>query len=162
LSDQDLCEQVRYNNTKIEDIGLTFNLPGYNEIELKRGGTEVLVSARNLEEYVALVFDQLVMSGPLQLVEAFRQGFNRVFSINHLKSFTSLELEQIICGCQNESWDYDVLVENIIPNHGIVKDAPILKWLIKIMSEMSNLEKKKFLLFATGSPRLPLGGKNKI
>jgi E3 ubiquitin-protein ligase TRIP12 len=82
-----------------------------------------------------------------------------VFDITNLKCFTSLELEEIICGCSNEPWDIETLRENIIPNHGIDKKSRIYNELLEIMSQMSNFEKKKFLLFTTGSPRLPLGGK---
>ena len=56
--DENLDDLVRYNNVKISEIGLTFNLPGYNDIELKRGKTDILVTVRNIEEYVSLVFEK--------------------------------------------------------------------------------------------------------
>ena len=155
---KDINELVRYNSSKIEDIGLTFTLPGYNDIELKRGGTDIIVNAENLDEYVYLVFNRMILNGPLPYIEAFKLGFNKVFPINTLKCFTSHELEEIICGCSHESWEYETLLTNILPNHGFDKNSIIYQGLLKIMMEMNNLEKKMFLLFVTGSPRLPLGG----
>jgi E3 ubiquitin-protein ligase TRIP12 len=158
-ADKDVNDLIRYNNCKIEDMDLTFTLPGYNDIELKRGGSELILNAKNLEDYVYLVFNKLCVSGPMPYIEAFRNGFNKVFPINTLKCFTSQELEEIICGCSHEPWDVNTLLENTVANHGFDKSSPTYKNLLKIMVDMSHIEKKQFLLFVTGSPRLPLGGK---
>lgn len=144
---------------QVEDIGLTFTLPGYNDVELTRCGSDRLVDINNLGEYVNLIFDKLCLEGPRPLVDAFKTGFNRVFDVNTLKCFTSQEIEEIICGCSNETWDNETLFENTVPNHGFDKNSPIYRALLQIISEMNNIDKKKFLLFVTGSPRLPLGGK---
>jgi E3 ubiquitin-protein ligase TRIP12 len=96
--------------------------------------------------------------GTIPYIDAFKNGFNKVFPINTLKCFTSTELEEVICGCSIESWDYETLLVNIVPNHGYDRNNIIYQGLLKIMVEMNNLEKKMFLLFVTGSPRLPLGG----
>jgi E3 ubiquitin-protein ligase TRIP12 len=158
-SSVDVNELVKYNSSKIHEMDLTFTLPGYNDIELKRGSSELILSAKNMEEYVYLVFNKLCITGPMLQIEAFRTGFNRVFSINTLKCFTSQELEEIICGCSHEQWDINTLLENVIANHGYDKHSLIYKGLLNIMIEMNHIEKKQFLLFVTGSPRLPLGGK---
>jgi len=150
--------QIKYNNTLIEDIGLTFNLPGFNNIELKVGGSQELVTIYNLEEYLSSIFEKFFFSELQGHIEAFKFGFNSVFPITALKCFTSLELEEIIFGCPNDNWDYDILFENITPLHGFDKNSIVYKNLIKIMNEFDSLDKKKFLLFVTGSPRLPLGG----
>jgi E3 ubiquitin-protein ligase TRIP12 len=158
-AEADVNDLVKYNSSKIHEMDLAFTLPGYNDLELKRGGSEIILSARNMEEYVYLVFNKLCISGPMPYIEAFRTGFNKVFSINTLKCFTSQELEEIICGCSQEQWDMNVLIENTVANHGFDKHSPVYKGLLKIMIEMNQVEKKQFLLFVTGSPRLPLGGK---
>ena len=36
----------------IEDLGLDFVLPGYPDIELKRGGKEIAVTLDTLEDYI--------------------------------------------------------------------------------------------------------------
>lgn len=142
----------------IEDIGLTFNVPGYNEYELKPYGSDILLNANNLEEYLSLSFDKLCLSGIYPIVKSFKIGFNKVFNLDSLKCFTSTELEEIICGSEDENWQYDELLENIHPDHGLDKNSFIYKGLLQIMLDMNNKEKKRFLQFTTGSPRLPIGG----
>jgi hypothetical protein len=154
-----LNDFLTYKNVKIEDLSITFTLPGHPEIELKRGGEETILTINNIEEYVSLLFDKLVLSGCKSYIEEFKSGFNKVFPITNMKTFTSSELEDIICGSSNEKWDYESLIENIIPAHGYHKNSLIYAGLIDIMINMNSVEKKKFLLFSTGSQRLPLGGK---
>ncbi len=154
-----MSELVLYNGVKIEDIGLTFNVPGYNNYELKNKGSEILVTINNLQEYLNLTFDKFILSGIDRIVRAFKKGFNKVFKIDSLKCFSNTELEEIICGSDYDSWDYENLYEHIIPGHGYDKNSLMYQGLIQIMLNMNSLEKKMFLQFVTGSSRLPLGGK---
>lgn len=141
----------------ISDMDIYFNIPGTN-IELKPNGSEIKVLASNFDEYLKLIYDSLCGSGTNDYIQAFKQGFNNVFDINLLKSFSSQELEEILCGSSIENWDYETLFENIIPNHGYDKSSKQYNMLLQMLMEINNLEKKQFLLFVTGSPRLPLGG----
>lgn len=36
----------------IEDLDINFTLPGYSNIELKKGGQDIMVTLDNLEEYL--------------------------------------------------------------------------------------------------------------
>jgi hypothetical protein len=155
----DLGEEIKYNNMRIDEIGILFNLPGYPEIELKEDGLEHLLTIYNIEEYVIAVFDKLFGQGIKPLIESFKQGFNLVFDIESLKAFDSREIEETLLGSKEEKWSYDHLYESIKPDHGYDKTSNSFRNLIKFMCELENKEKKKFLLFVTGSPRLPLGGK---
>lgn len=40
------------NGCSVEDLGLDFTLPGFPNIELKKGGKDVAVTIYNLEEYL--------------------------------------------------------------------------------------------------------------
>ena len=42
--------------------------------------------------------------------------------------------------------------------HGLNKNSLVYKGLIDILLNMNKKERKMFLLFVTGSPRLPIGG----
>jgi len=167
---EDLGEAVKYNNTRVDEIGITFVLPGYNDILLKPAGSEVLLTIDNLEEYVNKLFDNVIGKGISQYINEFKKGFNIVFPIKNLKCFQSKELEEILCGSTSEAWDYETLLDNIVPNHGydkyrynyIVYFSNIYKNLIEILISFDGMQKKQFLLFVTGSPRLPLGGKINI
>lgn len=40
------------NGCSVEDLGLDFTLPGFPNIELKKGGKDTPVTIHNLEEYL--------------------------------------------------------------------------------------------------------------
>lgn len=40
------------NDCSVEDLGLDFTLPGFPNIELKKGGKDIPVTIHNLEEYL--------------------------------------------------------------------------------------------------------------
>ncbi len=153
----DLEELLLYNNKKISEMDCYFNLPGTN-IELKPKGSEILLTANNLHEFIELIYDSFCGNGIKEYVKVFKAGFNKIFDINILKCFKSTELEEILSGSENEHWDCQTLTQFIIPNHGYDKNSLIYKYLINILSEMNSSERKRFLFFVTGCPRLPLGG----
>ena len=159
-ADVNLEESLLYNNKKISEVDLYFILPGTN-IELKSNGAEIQVNSENFEEYIKLMYEHICGSGVQDYINAFKIGFNSVFDINYLKCFKSNELEELLCGSINETWDLEVLTENIIPNHGYNKNSLQYKYLITLLMDMNAEDKKKFLFFVTGCPRLPLGGKFK-
>lgn len=155
-------EEIKYNKTRIDEIGLLFNLPGYPEIELIENGLETLLTVKNIEEYVSGIFDKLFGSGISDIINCFKYGFNLVFDINSLKCFYSREIVDSICGSLEDKWDADVIIDNIKAEHGYDKNSAIFKYLIQFMTEINKKDKKQFLLFVTGSPRLPVGGNYKI
>ena len=50
-------ESLNMNGCSVEDLGLDFTLPGYPNIELKKGGKDVPVTIYNLEEYLRVRSD---------------------------------------------------------------------------------------------------------
>lgn len=49
---QQALESLNINGCSVEDLGLDFTLPGFPNIELKKGGKDVAVTIYNLEEYL--------------------------------------------------------------------------------------------------------------
>jgi E3 ubiquitin-protein ligase TRIP12 len=45
-------EKLLLDGCKIDDLSLVFTLPGYPNIELKKGGKDCLVTIQNLDQYV--------------------------------------------------------------------------------------------------------------
>ena len=117
----DLGEAVQYNNSRIDELGITFALPGYNDILLKPAGSEVLLTIENLDDYVNRLFDCVIGTGISPYINEFKKGFNIVFPIKNLRCFQSKELEEIVCGSYSDAWDNETLWENIVPNHGYDK-----------------------------------------
>ena len=71
----------------IQDLGLDFTLPGYPNIELRKGGRDMGVSLDNLAAYTSLVAQWLLVEGVTTQMEALRDGFNSVFPIASLQMF---------------------------------------------------------------------------
>jgi E3 ubiquitin-protein ligase TRIP12 len=154
----DLNNEIKYNEKRLDELDINFIFPNKNLTELKENGSEIILSMDNIEEYIGLIYDKFFGNDMKIIIEAFKEGYNSVFNIDNLSCFSSVELEEIILGNDSSPWDYDNLYENIKTNHGYDKDSLIYHYLIQILSNFTSLEKKKFLIFATGSPRLPLGG----
>ena len=72
---------------KIDDLSLVFTLPGHPNIELKKGGKDCFVTIQNLDQYVNLVVYWTLVEGVRRQFESFRDGFNSIFAIHHLKCF---------------------------------------------------------------------------
>ncbi|GBG69914.1 hypothetical protein CBR_g4741 [Chara braunii] len=148
---------LRLMGSRVEDLCLDFTLPGYPDYELKQGGASQLVELANLEEYVKLVVNASVKAGIAAQLEAFRAGFNQVFSISSLQVFNDEELDALLCG-RREMWNAETLAENIKFDHGYTASSPPIRHLLEIMGEFTPEEQRAFLQFVTGAPRLPPGG----
>ncbi|CAB4064432.1 TRIP12 [Lepeophtheirus salmonis] len=120
----------------IEDLGLDFTLPGYPNIDLRKGGKDIPVNIDNLHQYVGLVSHWLLIEGISFQMEALRDGFESVFPISTLQMFYPEELEQIFCGTGQgnfNKWDYKTLVESTKPDHGFNSESPALKYLLEVL-----------------------------
>lgn len=146
-----------FRNTRIEDLFLDFTLPGYPDYVLTSGATLDMVNTSNLEEYVALVIDATVNTGVLRQLDAFKSGFNQVFPISHLQIFTEEELELLLCG-EREIWNSNELSDHMKFDHGYTASSPPIVNLLEIIQEFNHEQRKAFLRFVTGAPRLPPGG----
>lgn len=51
------------------------------------------------------------------------------------------------------------LLDSIKADHGFNMDSKSVRNLLQVMSELSPPERREFLQFVTGSPKLPIGGK---
>ncbi|CAF4233634.1 unnamed protein product, partial [Rotaria sp. Silwood2] len=140
------------------------DVPEYKEnIELKKGGKDCLVTIENLDQYINLIVYWTLVEGVRRQFESFRDGFNSIFPIQHLKCFYPDELHQVFCGSgSTELWDLKVLVESTRCDHGYNLNSRAVKWLFDIMINFDVDEQRAFLQFVTGSPRLPVGGKIKF
>lgn len=155
---QQALESLNMNGCSVEDLGLDFTLPGFPNIELKKGGKDVPVTIHNLEEYLRLVVYWTLNEGVLRQFESFREGFESVFPLHHLQYFYPEELDQLLCGSKSESWDVKTLMECCRPDHGYTHDSRAVRFLFEVLSSFDAEQQRLFLQFVTGSPRLPVGG----
>ncbi|XP_067101752.1 E3 ubiquitin-protein ligase TRIP12 isoform X4 [Osmerus mordax] len=155
---QQALETLNMNGCSVEDLGLDFTLPGFPNIELKKGGKDVPVTIYNLEEYLRLVVYWTLNEGVSRQFESFREGFESVFPLQHLQYFYPEELDQLLCGSKSETWDVKTLMECCRPDHGYTHDSRAVRFLFEVLSSFDAEQQRLFLQFVTGSPRLPVGG----
>jgi E3 ubiquitin-protein ligase TRIP12 len=144
------------NGAKLQDLSLDFTLPGY-DIELKPGGRMIDVDDSNLEEYLELVVDKTLGSGVQPMVKAFQEGFSMIFPIQHMQIFSPDEFG-LLCGNVDEDWSRETLEQSIKADHGYNSDSRTVKNLIDVMASYTLEERRQFLQFITGAPKLPIGG----
>lgn len=142
----------------IEDLGLDFTLPGFPNIELRKGGKDLSVTLDNIDQYVRLLSHWTLVEGVSKQLESFREGFESVFPLSQLSVFYPEELELLFCGSNFAAWDVKMLTDCCHPDHGYNNDSRSIKFLFDILSSYSSEDQRKFLQFVTGSPRLPVGG----
>lgn len=51
-------------------------------------------------------------------------------------------------------------MEHTKTDHGYHENSRAVKYLLEVLTELNTDERRKFLLWVTGSPRLPIGGTN--
>ncbi|KAK6003296.1 hypothetical protein QM012_001141 [Aureobasidium pullulans] len=150
-------KDIKIKDASIEDLGLDFTLPGYPTIELQANGAEIDVTIDNVEMYVEKVIDFTLGQGVQKQVDAFCAGFSQVFPYSALKAFTPDELVMLF-GRAEEDWSLETLMDSIKADHGFNLDSASVKNLLQTMSEFTIPERRDFLQFVTGSPKLPIGG----
>lgn len=165
------------NGVRVEDLSLDFTLPGYPEIDLVPNGSQIMLTIDNVDNYLDRVIDMTLGSGVRRQVDAFRTGFSQVFPYSALRAFTPDELCTLF-GRTEEDWSLasklklpficedseltmtTALMDSIKADHGFNMDSKSVRNLLQTMSEMTPIQRREFLQFTTGSPKLPIGGKH--
>ncbi|KAJ2711910.1 Ubiquitin fusion degradation protein 4, partial [Coemansia spiralis] len=146
--------------TTVEDLALDFSLPGYPSVELRPGGAEVPVTINNVHSYIDLVAQWTLWKGVRSQVAAFCDGFDHVLSSRSLLLFTPSELAGLVgqAAGDDEHWTRPSLLAAIKVDHGLATSSPLFQMFLDLLVSLSKADRRQFLRFATGSPRLPLGG----
>ncbi|KAG8667620.1 Ubiquitin fusion degradation protein 4 [Fusarium poae] len=150
-------ENITIDGVKLEDLCLDFTLPGYPNIQLEDNGSQKRVTIDNVDTYLEKVVDMTLGSGVRRQVDAFRAGFSQVFPYSALSAFTPDELVTLF-GRVDEDWSLETLLDSIKADHGYNMDSKTVKNLLHTMSQFNASERRDFLQFTTGSPKLPIGG----
>ena len=154
---QDKLMALSTGGVQLSDLSLDFTLPGYYDIELVPGGAHIDVDDSNLDHYLERIFDYMLGSGVRAQVKAFQEGFSMIFPIEDMKIFSADELG-LLFGNAEEDWSRESLERAIKADHGFTLGSRAVQNLIEVMSSYSLSERREFLQFITGAPKLPIGG----
>lgn len=140
------------------DLCVYFTVPGTNQ-ELKEGGSDIMLTASNLEEYLECLGRAVLEEGPSLAIQSFREGFSEVLPIEELSVFTPDELQLIFCGHQDdEPWTVEYLKYSCFFTNGYNVDSSQIGFLLELMASFNSEERRLFIKFVCSSPKLPAGG----
>ncbi|XP_034481050.1 probable E3 ubiquitin-protein ligase HERC4 isoform X1 [Drosophila innubila] len=148
-----------------ETFDLTFEISrdvfGESETKsLKPNGSNIAVTLENRQEFVDLYVDFIFNQSVELHYRAFHKGFMRVCSGRVLKIFQPEELMAVVVG--NEEYDWQALEDNCDYKEGYTSGDETVKWFWEVFHDLSEDDKKKFLLYLTGSDRIPIQGMKAI
>ncbi|XP_032598724.1 probable E3 ubiquitin-protein ligase HERC4 isoform X1 [Drosophila grimshawi] len=155
-----------YEGDNFEDtFDLTFEISRdiYGESEtqpLKTNGNNIAVTMDNRQEFVNLYVDYIFNKSVEVHYRAFHEGFMKVCSGRVLEIFQPEELMAVVVG--NEEYDWQALEDNCEYKSGYTSGDETVKWFWEVFHDLSEAEKKSFLLYLTGSDRIPIQGMKAI
>jgi E3 ubiquitin-protein ligase TRIP12 len=142
---------------KPEDLGLTFVLPGEEEIELIPNGADVPVTRDNMVEYINLVSEYFLKKGIEPIIREIRAGLHETVPLYALKILTADEIQSMLDGHQPPV-SLPELEAFVNVDHGYTASSPQVRYFFEILSELDIDHQRRFFQFLTGSPYLPVGG----
>ncbi|CAK1546181.1 unnamed protein product [Leptosia nina] len=157
---------LEYPDEDVEEVfSLCFavNTVVFDQVQvhpLKENGENIPVTHENKAEYVDLYVDFLLNKSVENQFKAFNQGFQKVCGGRIIKLFRSHELMSVVIG--NEEYDWDLFESNCEYKNGYSVTDHQIRWFWEVFHELSLEDKKKFLLFLTGSDRVPIQGMKDI
>ena len=141
-------------------------------IDLKPGGDDIPVTNDNRAEFVSLYLDYILNTAVLDRFRAFYLGFHSVCASNALIMLRPEEVEILVCGAP--TMDLAELKKVVVYDGYRPSDETVLHFwevrgclhrvlvtagvLLQVLLQYSEMLQKKFLLFTTGSDRVPVGG----
>ncbi|XP_060067134.1 probable E3 ubiquitin-protein ligase HERC4 isoform X1 [Ylistrum balloti] len=152
-----------------EDIENTFcltfeiTMENFGEIQSRNlvpGGSHKAVTKENRQEYVDAYIDFIFNKSVDQQFQAFSNGFHKVCGGKVLELFHPQELQAMVVG--NENYDFHELEKNTDYKGDYHRYHPTIKLFWEVFHDLSLELKKKFLLYLTGSDRIPILGMKSI
>eukprot|EP00516_Mucochytrium_quahogii_P005377 CAMPEP_0203746906 /NCGR_PEP_ID=MMETSP0098-20131031/2205_1 /ASSEMBLY_ACC=CAM_ASM_000208 /TAXON_ID=96639 /ORGANISM=" , Strain NY0313808BC1" /LENGTH=2314 /DNA_ID=CAMNT_0050635159 /DNA_START=256 /DNA_END=7200 /DNA_ORIENTATION=- len=144
---------------EVKHLCLDFTVPGNAHLELVEGGSDKDVTAENLTTYIDLVADRLLVKDVEEQISELKRGIEEFLPLRALNMFSPSEFQCLLSGGNNnESWDASVIAHTIVCKHGYSSDSPQIVDLVKVLSDFDQDDRRLFMQFLTGSPRLPIGG----
>jgi len=161
-----LDELLKYDGDDFESVfNLTFEITRQRfdqtiTVELVPGGSKIPVTKENVKQYVNVYVDYILNKSTESAFKAFNDGFHHVCGSKVLELFHSSELMQMVIG--NQNYDFVELQNNTEYKGEYSAEHPVIKNFWKVFHELSLDDKKKFLVFLTGTDRIPILGMKRV
>ncbi|KAM4709462.1 putative E3 ubiquitin-protein ligase HERC3 isoform 2-T2 [Discoglossus pictus] len=161
-----LQQLLDYPGEDVEDtfcLNFTICRESYGLTELKPlvpGGDQITVTKENREEFVDAYVNYVFNESVQEWYEAFSSGFLKVCGGKVLELFQPSELRAMVVGSSNYNWQE--LEESAVYKGEYTASHPTVKMFWEIFHEFPLEKKKQFLLFLTGSDRIPIYGMSSL
>uniref|UniRef100_A0A8C6Q9Q1 HECT and RLD domain containing E3 ubiquitin protein ligase 4 n=1 Tax=Nothobranchius furzeri TaxID=105023 RepID=A0A8C6Q9Q1_NOTFU len=150
-TEDDIEEVFCLNFTVTED-----NYGATEVLELVPNGENVSVNKSNRQDFVSAYVDYVFNSSVALLFEGFYTGFHKVCGGKVLDLFQPSELQAMIIG--NTNYDWAELQKVILYKGEYWAEHPTIRLFWEVFHDLPLEKKKQFLLFLTGSDRIPILG----
>ncbi|KAM8924385.1 putative E3 ubiquitin-protein ligase HERC4 isoform 3-T3 [Pelodytes ibericus] len=140
-------------------LNFTITVENYGTTEVRElipNGAETPVNKTNRQEFVDAYVDYIFNHSVASLFNAFHAGFHKVCGGKVLELFQPNELQAMVIG--NTNYDWKELEKNTEYKGEYWADHPTIRIFWKVFHELPLEKKKQFLLFVTGSDRIPILG----
>lgn len=166
ITAQSLESMTKYDGDDFESVfNLTFEITRQRfdqtiNVELIPNGTKTPVTKENCKQYVNAYIDYIFNKSVELPFSAFNTGFHHVCGSKVLELFHPVELQSMVIG--NENYDFNELEKNTEYKGDYNPEHPVIKRFWKVFHEMDLPDKKKFLIFLTGTDRIPILGMKRV
>ncbi|GAU89958.1 hypothetical protein RvY_02448 [Ramazzottius varieornatus] len=161
-----LTQMLEYEGDDLESV-FSLNFTVTNEylghtstVELMPGGENISVTKENRAQYVDLYVDHIFNKSVEKQFGHFATGFQRVCGGKILNLFHPQELMAMVCG--NENYDWRELEKDTTYKGVFHAEHPTIRMFWKVFHSLSLENKKRFLMYLTGSDRIPILGMKSI
>uniref|UniRef100_A0A3Q2DP84 HECT and RLD domain containing E3 ubiquitin protein ligase 3 n=1 Tax=Cyprinodon variegatus TaxID=28743 RepID=A0A3Q2DP84_CYPVA len=124
--------------------------------ELVPGGEDITVDKNNRKEFVEAYLRYVFSDSVSEQYSAFSSGFLKVCGGEILSLFQPSELMAMVVGNNNYNWEE--MEKNAVYKGEYSATHPTVRFFWEVFHEFSLEKKKQFLLFLTGSDRIPIHG----
>ena len=121
--------------------------------ELIENGSSIFVTKENRESFAKLLVNWWLYDGIESQLNSIKAGFLKVCGGGCVRMLCFEELEYLICG--SPVLKFEEIERNAKYENGYSRESPTIKMFWRILHSLSTEEKKKFLIFATGTDRMP-------
>uniref|UniRef100_A0A3B4Z5D6 HECT and RLD domain containing E3 ubiquitin protein ligase 4 n=1 Tax=Seriola lalandi dorsalis TaxID=1841481 RepID=A0A3B4Z5D6_SERLL len=150
-TEDDLEETFCLNFTITEE-----NYGATEVLELVQNGEDINVNTSNRQEFVNAYVDYVFNTSVAPLFECFYAGFHKVCGGKVLELFQPNELQAMVIG--NTNYDWTELEKSTEYKGEYWADHPTIRLFWEVFHCLPLEKKKQFLLFLTGSDRIPILG----
>lgn len=150
-----------YPDDDVENMDMTFSVMwGDVVVELDPKEPGKLVTSANKKEFVDTYVNYVFNQSVEVVFEEFRKGFFKVCDMDVVEFFQPEELRGVMVG--KENFDWETLKQNTVYEGEYHAGHPNIVTFWEVFEELTEDQKKAFLLFLTGCDCVPILGMNQI